>query len=196
MEAIGAVASIGGIIQLPLNGIAAIKFLQRLYEDCSDEVAQDFMHGLITSAQMHHDVQALCSRIQHHNNYMISQIRTASLQIQLEDCIHDLENWRTIANRINITDQKRSSSKILTGVGGATKVKLTSAEKFRRFVQAAFKASAVTAIAEARYAVQYRFQQHQAGMGTALAILQAYVLPLAMNVGTNSGAQRFPLCPY
>ena len=99
MEALGAVASIGGIIQLAVHGIAAINFLRSVFEAHQDGACMEFVRGLVHSAQLLHDVQSLCLRIQQHRNLSVSKIRTASLRFHLDDCINDLEAWQSIAKR-------------------------------------------------------------------------------------------------
>lgn len=100
MEVIGVVASIGGIIQLALHGVALIKHLREVFSKYDSEAADVFFDGLINSARLLHDVQALCKRIERHPNPNISKIRTATLQLHLEDCVKDLELWKKLSERV------------------------------------------------------------------------------------------------
>lgn len=104
MEVIGAVASIGGVIQLALHGIKFVEFLKTFAEIRGTEAAADFVSGLVAYAQLLHDVQALCDCIQQHRNPCVSQIRIATLRLCPEVCVQDLEAWHDIAKRLERTD--------------------------------------------------------------------------------------------
>lgn len=166
------VASIAGVIQLAVYGVSAIKFLRGLYKDCDDEVAQEFLRGLVASTHLLHDVQTVCDRIQKHKNHKVSQIRTTSLEIQLQDCVNDLDAWKSRANRLDSGDQKRDAAKWASKFANAAKERLSPNQRFQRFSRAVFRAKTATETAEI---IQARFHQHQACIRTSLGILQAYV---------------------
>lgn len=170
METIGAIASVGGIIQLVVYGARTVKYLQNIYDDSDDSECQEFIHGLVKSGQLLHDVQHLCIRIQKHKNPLISQIRLVSLKIQLEDCISDLEHWQKVTVEID-TGKDRRVSKLMKRYAGQKAVSTT--EKFQRFASLVFKHDSGYASREVRIAVQNRVERHQVSIGTALAILQA-----------------------
>jgi hypothetical protein len=101
MEALGTVASVAGILSLAIQGIQAIQTLHDLYQHCTDEAAQQFLHELGVSARILCDVKELCDRSERHASGSRSQIRLASLQVQVEDCTADLETWLKTAKRID-----------------------------------------------------------------------------------------------
>jgi hypothetical protein len=166
MEAIGAVASIGGVIQLAVHGVKCVDYLKAFIRNCGPEgkeAAADFVHGLLAYAQLLHDVQALCGRIQKHSVPNVSQIRIATLQLCLEDCVKELEKWRGIATRLESKGRLRRrvfgrdippnrSSLLLSGIFGA---------------------AALTKLGSVREATQAHFEVHKASVGVALSILEA-----------------------
>nr|KAK5448804.1 hypothetical protein LTR18_001892 [Exophiala xenobiotica] len=167
MEVIGAVASIGGVIQLVLHGVKFVEFLKTFAENCGTEAAADFVHGLVAYAQLLHDVRALCDCIQQHRNHCVSQIRIATLRLCLEDCVQDLETWHAIVNRLERTD--RRANKAL--------VKFTEArspqKRFQLFLREALGSAMAAKNAHVRTAIQARFEKHKASVGVALSILEA-----------------------
>jgi hypothetical protein len=168
MEAIGAVASIGGIIQLALLGGKIVKFLRVFAENCGTEAAVDFVHGLLVHAQLLHDVQALCDRIRKDKNPSISQIRVATLHICLEDCVQDLESWHGIVKRLERTELRASRVSERFGIPPPSPQK-----RFQQFLREALGSAMAAKNADVRAAVQARFEKHKASVGVALSILEA-----------------------
>ncbi|KIW23691.1 uncharacterized protein PV07_11871 [Cladophialophora immunda] len=167
MEVIGAVASIGGVIQLVLHGVKFVEFLKIFAENCGTEAAADFVHGLVAYAQLLHDVQALCDCIQQHRNPCVSQIRIATLRLCLEDCVQDLETWHAIVKRLERTD--RRASKALAKFTEAR----SPQKRFQLFLREALGSAMAAKNAHVRTVIQARFEKHKASVGVALSILEA-----------------------
>ena len=167
METVAAVASIAGIVELTRHGIQLIRLLKKYAKACEMELAEDFVHGLVSAAQLLEEAHILCIRIQKHANANISRIRTATLCLQVEDCISDLETWHRIVKRLESTAEKR-----ITRVGKWARTE-TTIRRFQHFCKIAFKSTANGTSADQRQAIQERFEQHKHNIGIALSMLGA-----------------------
>src|ERR1700733_1720698 len=166
MEALGTVASVAGILSLAIQGIQAIQTLHDLYQHCTDEAAQQFLHELSVSTRILCDVKELCDRSERHASGSRSQIRLASLQVQVEDCTADLETWLKTAKRID-----SRSDRLLR----FNKSSNNRQRSFSTLLNAILKRKNIVTTMHARQAIQERFQYHQRNIQTALAVLQMYI---------------------
>jgi hypothetical protein len=160
MEAIAAISSIAGILSLAIQGIQAIQTLRNFYQHCTDEAAKDFLHELSVSARILHDVKSLCDKMGNIDSG--NQIRVASLQVQLEDCIADLESWLMTAKRIDQTPRRHDQGRS------------TPAKQFVTLFNAVYRKKVMVLSVGRRLAVRERFQRHQKNVETALSVLQMY----------------------
>lgn len=170
MEALAGAASIAGILSLAVQGIQAINTLHEYYQDCTDEAAQQFLHELSVSARIFQDVKELCDRLKGHVSASGSQIRLASLQVQVEDCTADLQVWLKTAKRIDLRGGllQQHSARLQHLRPNST----GSKRQFSTLFNTVLRKKNLIATKPARKAIQERFQTHQRNVQTALAILQ------------------------
>lgn len=167
MKVIGAVASLGGVIQLTVQGVKFVQFLRAFVESCSTEGAAEFIHGLLAYAQLLHDIQAVCNRTQKLRIPSVSQIRIASLRMFLEDCVQDLETWHDIVKRLERTEMRAFRR---AGKSAETR---SPQKKFQLFLREALGSVTAAKSANVRTAIQARFEKHKTSVGAALSILEA-----------------------
>jgi hypothetical protein len=171
MEVIGAIASVGGVIQLALHGIKCVDFLKAFIRNCGpegEEAAAEFVHGLLAYVQLLHDVQALCGRTQKHRVPNVSLIRIATLQLHLEDCVRELEKWRGIATQL-----ESIASRSNRGLSRHSSTRKGSQDKFLMLLSGIFGSAVLTKVGSVRVATEARFEVHKASIGVALSILEA-----------------------
>jgi hypothetical protein len=101
MEAVAAAASNAGILSLTPQGIQAINTLRSFYKHCTDEVGKAFLYELGVSARLLADTKYLCNKIDQTDSKFKSELRLASLRLQIEDCTADLELWLNVAKKID-----------------------------------------------------------------------------------------------
>jgi hypothetical protein len=93
MEAVGAAASILGILGFTIQALKVISQLKEFCSEFSDDTTAEFLHNLEISAGTIMVVKVFCERLDESVISTEVEFRVVSLQIQIEDCARDLENW-------------------------------------------------------------------------------------------------------
>lgn len=158
MEVLAAVASVAGVLSLTVQGIEIIGKLKIFCADfkSSDKVAADFVHDLIVLGTLLGSVKALCIKMNVADFSQKPDFHLTSMQIQIEDCTHDLEKWFALASRYErdipyVSDEKKKRSG------------LSARATFKAFIAAVQK--------ESRVAVRTRFGWHMENIQASLSLL-------------------------
>lgn len=171
MEAVAAAASVAGILSLTIHGIQTINSLCSLYNHCTDEVTQTFIHELTVSARILTDVKNLCDKVEHTDSRSRNEIRLATLRIQVEDCTADLELWLRTARRIDDRATRLNRNKFIRKLGSTHDA---PRRQIVTLINAVLKTSMTVVTKSARVAVQDSFRKHQYNVQIALSMLGRY----------------------
>lgn len=160
MEVLAAVASVAGVLSLTIDGIETIGKLKAFCDDFKtcNKLASEFFHDLTVLATLLGNVKGLCTKLNMTNVAQKPDFHLASMQIQVEDCTHDLERWLDVARRYERGIPDRGQ------------------HKSRLSVRAAFKAFTVAVDKESRVAVRTRFGEHMENIQASLSLLGRSVM--------------------
>lgn len=153
MDPVSAMASVAGIIGFVGQGIKAIGELMEFCEEFSVDATQDFLHDLEVTAVVLTDARSLSERAKMVGIILQMDYRADALNIQIDDCVRDLDSWLKIAKRLK---KERGGKKI--------NVKL---QFFNSFLTAISKSS--------RASARDRMREHQGNIETTLAIFGRFV---------------------
>lgn len=149
MEGVAAAANIVGIVGFTLQALKVINWLKEFCVEYPIESTQTFRDDLTSTAGVLQDVKSLCDRIRTLDPQQRGTLRTYSLEIQINDCVKDLELWREIAKQ-----RQKDRLKML---------KVMSAARF-------FERIASAAAAPMRTKLRDRLRWHQENMKMTLSI--------------------------
>ena len=148
MDPVSAVASVVGIIGFVGQGIRAIGELKDFCAEFSADATQDFLHDLEVTAVVLTDARTLSEKAKSVGTALQIDYRADALNIQIDDCVRELDVWMKIAKRLK---KKRGGKKL--------NVKL---QFFNSFLTAISKSS--------RASARDRMLEHQGNIKTTLAI--------------------------
>ena len=148
MDPVSAVASVLGIIGFVGQGIKAIGQLKEFCTEFSVDATQDFLHDLEVTAMVLTDARTLSEKAKSVGTALQIDYRADALNIQIDDCVRELDVWMKIAKRLK---KERSGRK--------QNVKL---QFFNSFLTAISKSS--------RASARDRMLEHQGNIKTTLAI--------------------------
>lgn len=157
--------NIGGVVSLAVQGIRSIQLLQTAYWQCSEEAVQEFVHDLSRSSNLLQDVQSLCVKIQA-REHRVGSMRTATLRLQVEDCVKDLQQWSTIATRLDSISSRKPRPLVVRNANAST------FQKFQQMTKLICQTRSMSHLLDAQKYIRQRFQEHQHGLTLALNFLQ------------------------
>lgn len=100
MEVLGATASIVGIITFACKALSAIDDIKAVCAEFSDKAAEQFLHDLEVTADVLVHAKALAEEAQLQGPQLKLKYRAGALNVQIDDCAQDLEEWLRIAVRM------------------------------------------------------------------------------------------------
>lgn len=118
LEALGAAASVAGILSLAGESIKAVFTLYRFYEDVdqASDTVRRFMRDINSLIQVLENVQHLLRKIDEKDT---TKYILASLQIELDDCNKDVYAWLALAREMNpgtSTGTKKTLKKFMAAI--------------------------------------------------------------------------------
>lgn len=99
MEVLGAVASIAGIVTFACKALSAIDHLKAFCAEFSDQAAKELLHDLEVTADVLLHAKALAEEARLHSQLKL-RYRAGALNVLVDDCAQDLEEWLRIAARM------------------------------------------------------------------------------------------------
>jgi hypothetical protein len=107
MEALGAAASIAGLVSLAGQLLTLAAELRGFFNDVAKapKNIEDFLKELNNLIRTLEGTKNLCERVEKQNSAEQIELSVASLKIQLEDCSKDISSWIIIARKYYIGDR-------------------------------------------------------------------------------------------
>ena len=148
MDPVSAVGSVVGIIGFVGQGIKAIGELKKFCAEFSVDATLDFLHDLEVTVVVLTNARTLSEKAKSVGTALQIDYRADALNIQIDDCVRELDVWTKIAKRLK---KERGGKKL--------NVKL---QFFNSFLTAISKSS--------RASARERMLEHQNNIRTTLAI--------------------------
>ncbi|MCJ1286620.1 hypothetical protein MMC26_005966 [Xylographa opegraphella] len=100
MDVISVASSIAGILSIVGQSIDGIAKLKQLFSDISiaSKTIDSFLRDINSLLHMLNDVEAILSQIDKRKYSGAIGVSTASLQVELEDCLKDVFIWLRVAD--------------------------------------------------------------------------------------------------